>query len=611
MARSKRKSTAAESSETPTKRSKRVIEEESEEEEEEEEFEVEKIMGHDFDVDGTILFRVRWKNYGPKDDTWEPEESFTDSVMYEEYYQKLGGKPEPPAPKEKKGKGKKEAKPVKDKPAAKAPAPKPPTKKSTASIRSDSPELEPIPSLSPSPAKRKNGGTKRLPPGEPVLVQVAPLSYKDLPPAEVRPNPKQARWTEENIPGPVYDRARWDDYLESIVTLHASIEGSKELDTGILRWKPGTLSDNSVQSEHPVTRLLEKCSYTLCKSLLARAKSMNKRRKTSLNPIEPTTPEQSFEVERILGHDFDLDGKILLKVRWKGYGPKDDTWEPEESFDSPALYREYYKKVGEKPKAPRTDSSAGAKKMGGKSKTLGTASPAGVENKDGKSKAAWSAVEKKKGGRPKASGGASSLAVAMRKKGGTGVMKKTTRKQSESKKTPKKSPAPTSSTSDSPEVVDPSLATTPTKTNSTNAKDDVSPSTPELTPIPSLAPSHTPSKQTPPPGTPFLIPVSPISFKSLPAPNVPPPSTPQKWTEDNIPDSVFEIPRWDDYLETEKGITLQGSDSQVDKGTLRWKAGTLAEGPVFSEHPIQRLLEKCHYTLCKTLWSKATTMAKR
>lgn len=41
---------------------------------------------------------------------------------------------------------------------------------------------------------------------------------------------------------------------------------------------------------------------------------------------------QEYWVEDILAHGIADDGTLLYKVRWTGYGPNDDTWEPESQF---------------------------------------------------------------------------------------------------------------------------------------------------------------------------------------------------------------------------------------------------------------------------------------
>ncbi|KAL3115886.1 hypothetical protein niasHT_007186 [Heterodera trifolii] len=43
------------------------------------------------------------------------------------------------------------------------------------------------------------------------------------------------------------------------------------------------------------------------------------------------TEEDVFEVEKIIAHKI-CEGKDYWKVRWVGYGPSDDTWEPRENF---------------------------------------------------------------------------------------------------------------------------------------------------------------------------------------------------------------------------------------------------------------------------------------
>nr|XP_034971020.1 M-phase phosphoprotein 8 isoform X2 [Zootoca vivipara] len=61
--------------------------------------------------------------------------------------------------------------------------------------------------------------------------------------------------------------------------------------------------------------------------------------------------EDVYEVEKILDVKTE-DGKILYKVRWKGYSPDDDTWEPEEHLeDCREVLLEFRKKiVDSKPK---------------------------------------------------------------------------------------------------------------------------------------------------------------------------------------------------------------------------------------------------------------------
>ena len=56
-----------------------VEEEEDDEEDDEEEpdeYRVEKILKHDFNVDGTVLYQIKWLGYEKKSDlTWEPVEN--------------------------------------------------------------------------------------------------------------------------------------------------------------------------------------------------------------------------------------------------------------------------------------------------------------------------------------------------------------------------------------------------------------------------------------------------------------------------------------------------------------------------------------------------------
>jgi hypothetical protein len=59
----------------------------------EEEWHVEAILGHKVIKEGrkdpTYDFLVRWKGYGPTDDTWEPQENVENTVAMEEYRTKV------------------------------------------------------------------------------------------------------------------------------------------------------------------------------------------------------------------------------------------------------------------------------------------------------------------------------------------------------------------------------------------------------------------------------------------------------------------------------------------------------------------------------------------
>ena len=55
--------------------------------------------------------------------------------------------------------------------------------------------------------------------------------------------------------------------------------------------------------------------------------------------------EESFEVEKVIGHRYTDDNEIVYKARWKGYSAAHDTWEPFENFDSIKPIDKYWKRV--------------------------------------------------------------------------------------------------------------------------------------------------------------------------------------------------------------------------------------------------------------------------
>jgi Chromo (CHRromatin Organisation MOdifier) domain len=60
---------------------------------------------------------------------------------------------------------------------------------------------------------------------------------------------------------------------------------------------------------------------------------------------DDATLEGEYVFERITGMRQRSDGSIQYKVRWYGYGPSDDTWEPSAHLPKDAL-RRYHRRTG-------------------------------------------------------------------------------------------------------------------------------------------------------------------------------------------------------------------------------------------------------------------------
>lgn len=54
--------------------------------------------------------------------------------------------------------------------------------------------------------------------------------------------------------------------------------------------------------------------------------------------------EEEYEVEAIVGHR-EYNGKLVYKIRWKGYGAASDTWEVADSLSCPNILEPYNLKV--------------------------------------------------------------------------------------------------------------------------------------------------------------------------------------------------------------------------------------------------------------------------
>lgn len=77
-----------------------------------------------------------------------------------------------------------------------------------------------------------------------------------------------------------------------------------------------------------------------------------------------------YMVDRIVAHNKIAPGTYEYQVRWEGYTPDDDTWEPESSFTNVQTIHDYWKRLGEKPeqKPEELQSKVKTRKNGSRSK---------------------------------------------------------------------------------------------------------------------------------------------------------------------------------------------------------------------------------------------------
>ncbi|KAI9189639.1 Chromobox protein 1 [Blastocladiella emersonii ATCC 22665] len=61
---------------------------------------------------------------------------------------------------------------------------------------------------------------------------------------------------------------------------------------------------------------------------------------------EESDEDETFEVEEIVNHKKQKNGKILFYLKWKGFSDDDNTWELEDQLDCPDLVKAYLEKNG-------------------------------------------------------------------------------------------------------------------------------------------------------------------------------------------------------------------------------------------------------------------------
>lgn len=60
---------------------------------------------------------------------------------------------------------------------------------------------------------------------------------------------------------------------------------------------------------------------------------------------EESVSSTEYEVAKIVDVHFNKDKTREFLIRWKGFSPKEDTWEPEDNLNCPKLISEYMEKV--------------------------------------------------------------------------------------------------------------------------------------------------------------------------------------------------------------------------------------------------------------------------
>ena len=63
-----------------------------------------------------------------------------------------------------------------------------------------------------------------------------------------------------------------------------------------------------------------------------------------MHEAKNSTQDKEFEVDSIIDSAV-VDGKDVFKVRWKGYPPSDDTWEPAKNFTNPKFVEKFRTKA--------------------------------------------------------------------------------------------------------------------------------------------------------------------------------------------------------------------------------------------------------------------------